>query len=217
MDPLTIALLSGGASMLGGFLNRQPDPLEAYRRAGFLTYGQDTPTGFANSAYGQWTGSPAYAALQNSLFGQQTGFQNQLQGSLANRGLLNSGLGNIIGSLGGSLYGGNLAQAQGSQYQNFLQMAPQMFALRQQLAGLGTPTTGRQALGAGLQGLGNFGLNYLTMRNVGQPQQMQAQPTLGYGAMTQPGVGATPAHYGYNVPSMPQPYRPYKQGMVPPR
>lgn len=165
MNPWLMALLSGGSSILGGLLNRQTDPMEAYRRTGFLSYGQNTPTGFANAGFADWMRSPAFGALQQSLFGQQTGFQNQLQSSLANRGLLNSGLGNVIGSLGGSLYGGNLAQAQGQQYQQLLAMAPQIFALRGNLAGsIGAPRPSfSQGLGAGLQGLGGFGLNYLAL------------------------------------------------------
>lgn len=196
MDPFTLALLSGGSSILGGLLNRQRDPLQDFRRTSFLTLGANDPISFANSAFANWLRSPAYGGIQNALFGQQTGFQNQLQSSLANRGLLNSGLGNVIGALGHSLYGGNLAQLQGQQYSSLADLFPQLLNQRLALAGLGSRPSVAQGLGAGLQGLGNFGMNYLAML---QPQQ-RGLPG-GYMSGLAPNGPMGPAMGGFGMPT----------------
>jgi hypothetical protein len=73
-------------------------------------------------------------------------------------------------------------------FQNFLQQAPELFRLRGQLAGGIGPQrpSVAQGFGAGLQGLGNFGLNYLAMggqnpfggagRGLGGPSTFMGQP-----------------------------------------
>lgn len=214
MNPWLLGLLSGGSSLLGGLLNRQRDPMQDFLRTSFLTLGTNNPLDFANSAYARWLGSPAYAGIQNALFGQQTGFQNRLQGSLANRGLLNSGIGNLIGSLGSSLYGGNLAQLQGQQYSSFADLFPQLLNQRMALSGLGSRPSVAQGIGAGLQGLGNFGLNFMALGGglggggqAGGPAMRMGMPGFQYplGGQTPPFVGPNPYQFtGQQGPPIPQ-------------
>ena len=186
--------ISAGASILGGLFNRPTDPMQDWQRAwsrlSGITMGAENPMQYAQNAYSGFLGSPAYQGMQRNLFGQSQGFGNTLNASLANRGLLNSGLGNTIGALGQNLYGGNLANLQGGMFQNFLSQAPELFRLRGQLAGGIGPQrpSVAQGFGAGLQGLGGFGLNYLAMggqnpfqrQGQGFPGAMMGQPGFQY-------------------------------------
>lgn len=183
MDPLTLAALFSGGSMLGGLLGGagKQDAFQQYLRQ-LMRFtnpgqiGQDT-----NALFKQFTNSPAFSFAQNAnIMGANT-LQNQLGSRLGQSGLGQSGIGQAAQSMANSSLGPSMGRLYAGGYQGASQMAQELARMR--VSGLqGGPmplNVPGQFFGAGMGGLGDV-LKMLMMRG--------AKPGMGGGGGGAPDI-----------------------------
>ena len=153
--PIAPLAISGGLSLLGGLFggsqNKGLSSEELSRKFGPDVLGAETL-----KLYNFLAQSPQFRQLllQNSIQGSQ--FQNQLSGSLAQRGLSTSGIGSIAGAAGKSaiqtcesaLRGGLFGEAMQTSLQSLLQRLQAYSGGQQQQ--MGQPTGMQNLLGSSL-------------------------------------------------------------------
>lgn len=151
MNPLLLsALLSAAPGLLSSLFG---DPRQKLLKKQNQIIGSQG--GLTNQLYQQFLGSPAYSQGQASIAAGANQAQGQLAGSLGARGISGSGTGDILGSLGSSLVGNQMAGLKTAGYQGAQQQAQTQ--IQQQLAALqGTAGPGRTEglFGAGINAFG---------------------------------------------------------------
>lgn len=159
MNPLIPLLLQGGGTILSGLFGRGQDRAERRRRAEIRRLSSpEHMLGLQNQLYSQYQNSPAFAQARRGLFNANANMGNQLNASLASRGLSQSGIGAIAPTLAGSALAGQLGGLRTAGYNAAGQQAGSLIGNQiSALTGMGAePNYMGQAIGGGLGDLGQL-------------------------------------------------------------
>ena len=160
MNPLLLPLLFQGASgVLGGIFGHGQDKAERKRRAEIMRLADPAYLRqLQQQFYNQALAGPAFSQGARGIYNAGQSMTNRLQGSLAARGLSNSGVGSIAPALAASSTAGQLGNLRTNLYNAAGSQAGASQA--QQLAtlqGLGPqPNYMGQAIGGSLADIGSF-------------------------------------------------------------
>lgn len=155
-------LASLGSGLVGGLLGGGRDPYKEYLRRAQQILNPQAILGDTGQFYQGFLNSPAYSQAQSGILGAGNSLMNRTALGLANRGLFNTGIGQILPGLASSSVANQLGSLQAGGWESALQRA---MALRSQLAGMVPQTNpnqlGSSLMGAGISGLGDILKAYL--------------------------------------------------------